>query len=222
MVCDPSNHRYTGARGEDYLDGKAPLDIVVDVLSSVAQDPQSRDRIAQASVLSHGESAWVGECAWHAGHRGVHVARESKVENSPRTDLAINGTAIEFKSMFGVWAFDAKANSERERWLGPDIAKLSVCTAPAVMVITIAALSETARHQRPRYKVDWDLKLASVGELTPTQILEEGVVAAQRFLESRCVTTRRISFAPGLVPGEKGEVHLAAVVAAVNTQAASF
>lgn len=222
MARDPSSHYYSGPRGRDYVNGKTPLDIVVDVLSSVAQDSQSRDRVAQASVFSHGESAWVSESAWHAGHRGVHVARESKVGNSPRTDLEIDGTAIEFKSTFGVWAFDSNANTERERWLGPDVAKLSCCTAPSVMVITVAALGATARHQRPGYKVDWDLELASVGELAPTQILEAGVVAAQRFLEPRCVTTRRISFVPGLVPGDNGEIHLAAVVAAVNAQAVSF
>jgi len=222
MTSEPTMAYYSGPRGMDYVAEKTPFDIVVDVLNSVAQDPQSRDRIAQASLFSHGESAWVSESAWHAGHRGIHVAREATTGGSPRTDLVVAGAAVEFKSTFGVWAFDARANSERERWLGPDVEKLRKCSVPALMVITVAALGGATYHQRPRYKVDWDLKLPSVGDLTPIQILETGVIAAERFLAPRCVAVDRVSFELGHVPAGRGQVHLAAVVGAVNPEAMTY
>ena len=213
------SNAYGGPRGLDFLEQKTPMDIVVSLLQLVADSIESRERIALASTFSHGEHAWVSETAWQAAHRGIHVAREASLGGSTRVDLVVGGTAVEFKSTFGVWAFDPKANAERAKWLGPDVAKLARGTAPGIVVVTVAALMAGAHHQRRAFKVDYDLQLPRVGTLTPIQILEAGVIAAERFLEPQCLEIRRVDLGAVPVAPNAGHVLLAAVVAAVNRDA---
>ncbi|KAB7743194.1 hypothetical protein GA707_13810 [Nostocoides sp. F2B08] len=195
------------------------MDIVVNLLRLVSDSVESRERIAFASTLSHGEHAWVSETAWQAAHRGLHVAREASLGGLTRVDLVVGGTAIEFKSTFGVWTFAPNASAERERWLGPDVVKLARGTAPGVVVVTVAALMAGVHHQRRAFKVDYDLQLPRVGALSPIQILEAGVIATERFLEPQCVQIRRVDLGAVPVAPDAGHVLLTAVVGAVNREA---
>lgn len=195
------------------------MDVVVKLLNLVAGDVESRERIALASTFSHGEHAWVSETAWQAAQRGIHVAREASLGGLTRVDLVVGGTAVEFKSTFGVWAFDPKANADRAKWLGPDVAKLARGKAPGIVVVTVAALNGPARHQRRAFKVDYDLQLPRVGSLTPIQILEAGVITVERFLEPQCLEIRRVDLGTVPVAPNAGHVLLSAVVGAVNRDA---
>lgn len=219
MAMDSRSSSYGEPTGLDFLEKKTPMDVVITLLQLVADSVESRERIALASTFSHGEHAWVSETAWQAAHRGIPVAREASLGGVTRVDLVLGGTAVEFKSTFGVWAFDPKADAEREKWLGPDVAKLARGKAPGIVVVTVAALMAGAHHQRKAFKVDYDEQLARVGSLTPVQILEAGVIAAERVLEPQCLELRRVDLGAVPIAPNAGHVRLAAVVGAVNREA---
>lgn len=202
-------------------DGHQPLtttafETVVSVLHNVGDDPTSLERIAFSSTFAQGESAWVAEAAWQAARKGLNVRREAAVGGVSRVDLEINGTAVEFKATFGAWALASNKTDERARWLGGDVDKLRRGTAPAVAVVSVAALGPGVTHQQQGFKVEGG-HAHHLGH-DASGLLAVGLDAAEQVLQAKgCRQTERLTFPVTFVRG--GEVHLAVVVAAVNESA---
>jgi hypothetical protein len=169
--------------------------------------------------MSHGESAWVAEVAFHAAESGLVARREVTVGGAPRVDLELAGAAVEFKSFHAGWAFSA-TDEARADWFGGDIRKLRCATVPSLMVITAASLGSEATHQRTARGYSFDPTWKKTLGHDPAQILDGGLDAAERFLTSEdvaCSEVRRVRFPEAAeLPSGVGEVHLGAVIGVVG------
>lgn len=217
-MSHPAEHPHQGRHSAGITGdkGASALDRVAALVRQVGHDRESLQRIAFASTLSHGESAWVTEMAWQAYTLRMHVARETNIGGIPRVDLAVNGTAIEFKATFGGWTLAEPTATERRQWLGADIDKLRHATVPAVVVVSVAALGPGVTHQQPRFKVE-SSHPRQAGR-PPQSVLEAGVRAVTATLtEAGCLHVRHVQLPSATV--NTGDVLLGAVLGAVNEAA---
>lgn len=193
---------------------------LLDVFAEIARSAEAKARIALASTMSNGEREWVAETAFAAKRLGLaDVRREATVGGTTLVDLALEGTAVEFKSSHAIWAIKETRDEKRNALFDGDVVnKLGRCSAPALMVITVVTLMDGLEHQRMSFQAD--RRARWFGNFSDEHVQEQGVLAMERFFASHAKPCQRVSIGVGEIPGG-GRVRLGAVVGTISQEPAS-
>lgn len=197
-----------------------PHGAVIQVLARIADDPESKARLALASTMGHGESVWVGELAYHGALAGHPVRREVTFNGFSRVDLDISGIAVEVKSSHTMRARKS-SDAQRRVWWGKDLNSLmhapnaSAVTSPAVLLISVALIDAGFVIRRESPRRDYARKRPPKVKTDESAFIE-GFSVAEQFLKNEGLQPVRIDMGNAKIAGSRAAVRIGAVVASVQ------
>lgn len=191
------------------------VDAVVGGLSAIGHDPGGQARLAYASTLGHGESAWVQETAYQILKMGVpasEIRRESTVGTQRMVDLRIGNIPIEFKSTFASFALN-HTPAHTAQWFGRDVDKIRSAGHDGICVITVAHLVDV-----PHQKIKFSTRKS--GDLTSDDVRRQALARYGSYMEEKAGTVPlHVDLGITAGPAERGTVQLDALVVRVPRSA---